>query len=75
MKEIFANQTGKNNSEKMPLPQDYQMKIVLNEFNTQQLLEIINKYALKSHHLNLIGNTFRNLNEYILAENAYTEAN
>ncbi len=28
---------------------------------------------LESHHLNLIGNTFRNLNEYILAEDAYTE--
>ena len=74
MKEILANLFGKDNSEKIPFPEEYQMRIVLYEFNKQQLLEIINKYILKSYHLNLIGNAFRNLNEYSLAENAYKDA-
>lgn len=74
MKKIFTKLFGKDNSEKLPLPQEYQVRIVLNEFNKQQLLEIINKYVLKSNHLNLIGTAFRNLNEYSLAENAYKDA-
>lgn len=74
MKKMFAKLFGNVNSEKLPLPEEYQVRIVLNDFNKQQLLEIINKYILKSHHLNLIGTAFRNLNEYSLAENAYKDA-
>lgn len=74
MKNILKKLFGSQDHQKFPMPEEYQVRITLNEFNKEQLLEIINKYILKSHHLNLIGIAFRNLNEFSLAEKAYKDA-
>jgi tetratricopeptide (TPR) repeat protein len=65
----------KDYHEKPPMPESYQAGLILNEYDKDQLLEIINKYHLNSHHWNLLGTAFRNLKEDSLsAENAYKEA-
>lgn len=59
---------------KVPFPQENQVKIVLNEYNKDELLEILEKYILKANHLNLIGIAFRALKEYDLAEKVFLES-
>ncbi len=59
---------------KTPLPDEYQVKIALNEFSRKQLIAISTKFILEAQHLDSIGNAFKNLNEYRLAEKAYIDA-
>lgn len=73
MKKWFAKIFKKEDSKKIPLPEEYQIRILF-EFNKKQLLNILEKYELKAHHLNLIGNAFKTQKEYKLAENAYKDA-
>lgn len=74
MKRFLEKVFGSHEVQKNPLPEEYQVRIALNEFRKEQLIDIINKYILKSHHLNLIGLAFRNLKEFDLAEKNYLEA-
>jgi tetratricopeptide (TPR) repeat protein len=74
MKRFLKKVFGSHEVQKNPLPEEYQVRIALNEFRKEQLIDIINKYILKSHHVNLIGLAFRNLKEFNLAEKNYLEA-
>jgi len=74
MKNIFKKLFSSKEYQKIPMPEEYQVRIILNEFKKEQLLEILNKYIFKSQHLNLIGTAFRNLNEFDLAEKSYKDA-
>lgn len=56
---------------KIPFPPENQVNFLIGKYNKDELLEIIDKYSLESHHLNLIGNAFRAINEFDLAEHAF----
>ena len=71
LKKIFDKES---NNKKTPLPEDYQIKIILGDFNKKELLEIMDKHILKSNHFDLIGTAFRNMKEYDLAEKAYLQS-
>lgn len=71
---FFNKLFGSQEVQKIPLPDEYQVRITANEFKKEQLIDIINKYIFRSHHLNLIGTAFRNLKEFNLAEKTYLDA-
>ncbi|MDR2970781.1 MAG: hypothetical protein LBU83_02455 [Bacteroidales bacterium] len=71
-KRLFAENNEKQ--EKQPMPPEYQIKIVVGQFNKKQLLDIQDNYILQANHFDLIGTAFRNLEEYELAEKAYFKA-
>ncbi len=74
MRNIFKRIFGSSGFEKQPLPQEYQLKIIFNQFSKEDLTNLPEKYILTSNHLNLIGSAFRNMNELGLAEKAYKDA-
>jgi tetratricopeptide (TPR) repeat protein len=69
-----AKSSSNKSKEKQPFPPEYQMKIFMNQFNREQLLDILNDYILQGNHYDLIGTSFRNLGEYDLSEKAYLRA-
>lgn len=56
---------------KVPFPPEDQVNFLSGKNNKEQLLEIMYKYMLEATHLNLIGNAFRALNEFDLAEHTF----
>ena len=68
-------QSSKNeNNVKAKFPEELQLQIVLNMLSVAELLEITKKYELKAHHWNLIANSYKQFQEYYLAEKAYLQA-
>ena len=64
----------KTGKRKQPLPQEYQLEILLGKFNKKQLQKLQDNYTLQANHYDLIGTAFRNMEEYELSEKAYMQA-
>jgi Flp pilus assembly protein TadD len=59
---------------KEPFPEEYQMQLVMNQYQPKELEEMQEKYILKANHWNLFGNSFRYYEKYEEAENAYLQS-
>jgi tetratricopeptide (TPR) repeat protein len=72
---FFESKTGKSvNVEKEPFPEEYQMQLVMNQYQPKELEEMQEKFILKANHWNLFGNSFRYYEKYEEAENAYLQS-
>lgn len=63
-----------NHFDKIDLPIDTQIKIVLNAFSLEEMNEIEGKYYLNEYHWNILGLSYRKINNYEMAEKSYLNA-
>ena len=55
-------------------PPELQVNFLTGKYSKEQLLQIMDNYMLEATHLNLIGNAFRALYEFNLAEQAFNKS-
>ncbi len=71
---IFDKPEKPEKMDKKPMPEAYQVQILMNQFSVEQLKKLTQDYTLLAHHWNLIANSYKQFQEYDLAEKAYLKA-
>lgn len=59
---------------KKRLPSEYQVRIVTNQLTGDELQNLMREYDLTATELNLIGNAFRTMDEFELAERTFKKS-
>ena len=55
-----------------PLPIEFEVKIITGQYDKSQLLGILEDHTLATTQSNSVGNAFRLLGEYVLAEKYFS---